>query len=135
MQMLCSPSLILNSPGSASLVYSTYLGGDQFEIAGGTAVDSQGNAYASGQTCSANFPVVNPLQAARTGACDAFVTKLNPQGSAFIYSTYLGGSGTELADFISVDSTGSAYVAGWTQSADFPTTPRAFQPSFAGGTT
>lgn len=121
--------------GSASLVYSTYLGGDQFEVAGGTAVDSQGNAYASGQTCSANFPVVNPLQAARNGACDAFVTKLNPQGSAFVYSTYLGGSGTELADFISVDSTGSAYVAGWTQSADFPSTPRAFQPSFAGGTT
>jgi hypothetical protein len=121
--------------GSASLVYASYLGGDQFEIAAGTAVDSQGNAYVSGQTCSTNFPVVKPVQAAKNGGCDAFVTELNPQGSAFVYSTYLGGSGAELADFISVDQTGTAYVAGWTQSADFPITPRAFQSGFGGGTT
>jgi hypothetical protein len=121
--------------GPASLVYATYLGGDQFEIAGGTAVDSHGNAYASGESCSANFPLVNPLQAAKNGGCDAFVTELNPTGSAFVFSTFLGGSGPELSDFISIDSGGNAYVAGWTPSADFPTTPRVFQPNYAGGTT
>jgi len=121
--------------GSASLVYSTYLGGSQADIAGGAAVDSQGNAYVSGQTMSNDFPVVNPLQAALNGKADAFVAKLNPQGTAFVYSTYLGGSGSELADFVSVDVSGNAYVAGWTQSADFPSTPRAFQPNYGGGTT
>jgi len=121
--------------GAASLVYSTYLGGNQFEIGGGVSVDSQGNAYASGQTFSGNFPVVNPLQAARNGNSDGFITELNPQGSAILFSTYLGGSGAELADFVAVDHNGNAYVAGWTQSADFPSMPRSFQPSYAGGAT
>ena len=121
--------------GAASLIYSTFLGGTGFEIAGGMAVDSQGNAYVSGQTMSTDFPVVNPIQAALSGLGDAFVSELNPQGSALVYSTYLGGSGTELADFVAVDAAGNTYVAGWTQSADFPTTPRSFQPGYKGGAT
>ncbi|HLZ41523.1 MAG TPA: SBBP repeat-containing protein [Candidatus Sulfotelmatobacter sp.] len=123
------------SSGAASLVFSTYLGGSGSDIAAGIAVDSQGNAYVTGQTMSSDFPVVNPIQAALNGQADAFVTEVNPQGSGFVYSTYLGGSGTELADFIAVDSAGNSYVAGWTQSADFPSTPRSFQPSYGGGTT
>lgn len=123
------------SSGAASLVYSTYLGGSGADVGAGIAVDSQGNAYVSGQTMSSDFPVVNPIQAALNGQADAFVTEVNPQGSGLVYSTYLGGSGTELSDFVAVDSAGNAYVAGWTQSADFPSTPRSFQPTYAGGTT
>jgi hypothetical protein len=84
---------------------------------------------------STDFPVVNPLQAALNGQADAFVSEINPQGSAIVFSTYLGGSGTELSDFVALDSAGNTYVAGWTQSADFPSTPRSFQPRYAGGTT
>jgi hypothetical protein len=87
----------LNSTGSA-LVYSTYLGGSGGADWGlGIAVDSSGNAYVTGFTTSADFPTMNPIQPAYNGSNDAFVTKLNPNGSALVYSTYLGGSGSDAA--------------------------------------
>ena len=74
------------------LVYSTYLGGSSYDDGQGIAVDSSGNAYVTGYTDSTNFPTANPLQAVSGGSADAFVAKLNPTGSALVYSTYLGGS-------------------------------------------
>jgi hypothetical protein len=110
----------VNAEGSA-LVYSTYLGGSNGAEGTGIAVDSSGNAYVTGQTFSTDFPTVNPLQAARGGDYDGFVSKVNAAGSALVYSTYLGGAGGELPLGIAVDTTGAAYVAGRTSSSDFPT--------------
>jgi hypothetical protein len=110
----------LNAPGSA-LVYSTYLGGGCDDAAHGIAVDAAGCAYVAGQTSSTNFPLKNPLQDAKKGNYDAFVAKLNAPGAALAYSTYLGGSGSDFTNGIAVDATGCAYVAGHTNSTDFPT--------------
>ena len=111
----------LNPSGSA-LVYSTYLGGSDIDYGRGIAVDSSGSAYITGGTFSTNFPTANPIQGAHAGGYDdAFVTKLNPSGSALVYSTYLGGSKRDFSGGIAVDSSGSAYITGGTDSTDFPT--------------
>ncbi len=120
------------NPAGNALVYSTFLGGSAFEFGDGIAVDFSGNAYVTGQTLSTDFPTVNPIQAANAGAGDAFVTKLNAAGSALVYSTYLGGSNTEIPFGIAVDSSANTYVTGQTLSTDFPTV-NAFQTANAGG--
>jgi hypothetical protein len=122
----------LNSTGSA-LVYSTYLGGSSGDYGNAIAVDSSGNAYVTGLTDSDDFPTASPLQGNNhcSNGPTAFVTKLNSTGSALIYSTYLGGSTTDMAYGIAVDSSGNAYVTGTTWSSDFPTA-NALQPSLLG---
>ena len=109
----------LSADGSR-LIYSTYLGGSGYESGHGIAVDLAGAAYIAGGTNSPDFPQVNALQPRPTGAIDAFVAKLAPDGSALLYSTYLGGTGDETATGIAVDSLGAAYVFGDTTSTDFP---------------
>jgi hypothetical protein len=107
--------------GGSPLVYSTYLGGSSGDVGSGIAVDPSGNAYVTGTTSSADFPTANPFQASLAGGENGFVAKLNPAGSALVYSTYLGGSTEDRASGIAVDSSGNAYVTGQTQSSDFPT--------------
>ena len=114
------------------LQYSSYLGGRGLDFGFGIAVDDSGNAYLTGVTDSNNFPTANPLQPGFDGLSDAFVTKLNADGSAIVYSTYLGGSGSEIGFGIVVDDSGNAYVTGITDSNNFPTLS-ALQPSFGGG--
>jgi beta-propeller repeat-containing protein len=121
------------------LFYSTYLGGSGFEVGNGIAVDPVGNAYVTGTTASVNFPTTAgafdmTLDMTLEGNSEAFVTKLNPTGSALLYSTYLGGSSGEEGFGIAVDIAGNAYVTGETGSPDFPTTLGAFQtaPGFGG---
>ncbi len=109
----------INAAGSA-LVYSTYLGGSGDEWGNGIAVDAAGNAYVTGFTRGTDFPTMNPLQPASGGGVDAFVSKINPSGSEFVYSTYLGGSNNDEGQGIAVDSGGNAYVTGLTDSTDFP---------------
>jgi hypothetical protein len=114
------------------LFYSTYLGGSGGENAGGLAngniaVDSTGSAYVTGYTQSTNFPTVDPFQPSNGGILNAFVTKVNPEGTAFVYSTYLGGKEQDMGGGIAIDSSGNAYVTGLTTSNNFPTTPGAFQ--------
>jgi len=120
----------VNADGSA-LVYSTYLGGDGGDAGRSVAVDASGNAYVTGETNSTNFPTVNPVQPNQTPSrcgpylgsplCpDAFVTKLNPEGTALIYSSYVGGKYDDVGNSIVVDSAGNAYVSGFTRSTDFP---------------
>lgn len=104
-----------------SLVYSTYLGGGGADEAYGLAVDSSGAAYITGATNSGNFPTINPFQGSGGGGDDAFAAKLSPQGNELIYSTYLGGGGSDIGMGLAVDSSGAAYIAGYTASADFPT--------------
>jgi hypothetical protein len=111
----------INAAGS-DLIYSTYLGGSGGALARGIALDSSRNAYVTGVTGSANFPGASssPIQSTLGGSFDAFVAKVNAAGSALIYSTYLGGSGTDDGFGIAVDSSGNAYVTGVTGSANFP---------------
>jgi len=110
----------LNAAGSA-LVYSTYLGGSGDELAQDIAVDASANAYLTGFTFSTNFPTANPVQPANGGSSDAFVARVDADGSALAYSTYLGGSGSDQGTGIAVDTSGNAYVTGFTASTNFPT--------------
>jgi hypothetical protein len=121
----------LNPSGSA-LVYSTYLGGSGLDYGVAVDVDATGNAYVTGYTLSKDFPTLWALQPINLDSYDAFVTKLNPTGSALVYSTYLGGGSSDFGLDIAVDATGNTYVSG-EAGANFPTTPGAFQSAFAGG--
>jgi hypothetical protein len=114
----------INAAGNA-LVYSTFLGGSDAEWGLGIGIDGTGNAYVTGFTNSTTFPGVNgssiqSVNAGGTTSADAFVTKINPAGTAIVYSTFLGGSGTEVANAIAVDAAGNAYVTGETSSPTFP---------------
>jgi hypothetical protein len=105
---------------STSLSYSTYLGGAGTDNGSMVSVDSAGNAYVVGLTYSVNFPLANPYQGTNGGDSDVYVSKINPSGTALVYSTYLGGSGHDEAWGLGLDSLGSAYVAGFTGSTNFP---------------
>lgn len=118
--------------GDDSLIYSTYLGGNQNDRGFGIAVDAALRAYVTGMTDSADFPVLNAFQADFEGITDAFVTRLNAAGSALEYSTYLGGNLGDQGNAIRVDAANTAYVTGVTASADFPTTMGAFDTTFNG---
>ena len=117
----------LNAAGTA-LVYSSYLGGSQDDVARAIAVDDAGRAHVTGETRSNDFPVtfgaaqvaLTPCEG-DTPCADAFVAALDPAGSALAYSTYLGGAGDDQARAIAVDAGGNAYVTGKTASSDFPT--------------
>jgi hypothetical protein len=116
----------LNPTGA--VLFSTYLGGISAEHAAGIAVDLSGNIYVAGGTYSSNFPATGAVQASNGGGEDAFVTKLT--ASAFLYSTYLGGSGTDQANAIAVDGSGDVYIAGTTTSPNFPVTAGALRTAF-----
>ena len=120
--------------GSPSLLYSTFLGGNGADIGDGIALDNLGNIYVTGQTASTDFPKLKPFENASL-LSDIFITEINPSGSALVYSSYLGGSGrSENGTGIAVDSNRNVYVAGFTDSNDFPTTPQSFQPNPMGST-
>ena len=121
----------LNSAGS-SLIYSTYLGGSTGDEGNGIAVDAGGNAYVTGRTTSANFPILNSFQASNSGYYDVLVTKFNSTGSGLIYSTYLGTDSGDGGLGIAVDADGNAFVTGYTKYANFPT-QNPFQATHGGG--
>ena len=121
------------NPWGSALVYSTFLGGS-YDTANAIAVDLWGSAYVTGETTSSNFPTTKgAIQTTYRGGYDAFVTKLNPRGSALVYSTFLGGSKYDSGYGIALDPSGDAYVTGYTGSNDFPTTEGAFQRTYSGG--
>lgn len=123
------------------VTFSTYLGGSTDENGeiyffgpsnGGVAADDLGNTYVVGRTQSADFPTRSPLQAAQSdGSSDLFVAKFDPAGN-LLWSTYLGGGGGETSRAVTVDAAGRVYLAGGTDSVDYPVTPDAFQPASVG---
>jgi len=125
----------LNPTGSA-LVYSTYVGGSMWDAANAIALDATGNAYVTGSTASSDFPTTlgafQPIYRASAQSWNAFVTKLNADGTALLYSTFLGGSNWDQASGIAVDAQANAYVTGVTCSSDFPITPLSFQMLYLG---
>lgn len=117
------------NPTATGMTYATYLGGSGTDEGKSIAVDGSGNAYVTGIARSTNFPLQNPMKSTLSGTQDAFVTKVNATGSGLVYSTYLGGAANDYGNGIAVDGAGQAYVAGWTNSDNFPVTPGVFQPS------
>jgi len=123
-------------PTGSTLLYGTYLGGTGSDVGLAIAVDAAGNAYVTGGTFSTNFPTTGgSAQPAATpgGSREAFVAKLNPLGSALVYSTFLGGEGDDVGNAIALSAGGVAYVTGSTESATlFPVTASSFQTVFGG---
>jgi len=123
---------IVKLDSSGSLIFSTYFGGSSRDPFIELALDSAGNVYAVGYSDSSNFPVKNPYQGQFMGGwSDVIVVKLSADGSSLHYATYIGGSGEEHCHGIAVDSTGNAYIAGITNSSNYPTV-NPIQASFAG---
>ncbi|MEN3011071.1 MAG: carboxypeptidase regulatory-like domain-containing protein, partial [Candidatus Bipolaricaulaceae bacterium] len=116
----------------SSLVYATFLGGSRWDDGFGIAVDGAGHAYVTGWTGSADFPTTPGAYQRTLKRSDTFVVKLHPMGSSLVYATFLGGSRWDDGFGIAVDGAGYAYVAGWTTSADFPTTSGAYQSTLKG---
>lgn len=130
-----------NAAGNA-LLYSTFVGGINTDTGYAIAIDASGNAFVAGVTYSPDFPVTPGTfdnTCGNNSLCDtvndAFVLKLSPAGSSFVYSTFLGGGSTDQAQAITVDGGGYAHVAGYTTSVDFPVTAGAIQPARAGTNT
>ncbi|MCC7431762.1 SBBP repeat-containing protein [bacterium] len=127
--------LVAGTLNATTLSFSTYLGGSGEDRAYSLAVDGSGNAYIGGQTNSTDFPTTaGAYDTSLGGSYDAFVSKLNSTGTGLSYSTYLGGSGSEEARALVVDSSGNPYIGGYTESGNFPTTYGAFDTSHNGGT-
>lgn len=122
----------LNAAGSA-LEYSTLIGGSGNDFANDSAIDAFGNVSVIGDTRSVNFPALNAVQASLQGGSDAFITRINPNGTALVYSTYLGGSSDDRGRGLALDLAANTYVAGRSRSIDFPTTAGAFQVTSLGG--
>jgi uncharacterized protein (TIGR03437 family) len=130
------------NPDGGSLAYSTYIGGSNDDVANALAIDKAGNAYVGGYTLSSNFPTTagalrttfggTELQNSFFNFGDGFLLKLNPSGSALVYSTFIGGSGDDVVCALAVDTIGNVYATGATTSTDFPVTSGAYQARYRG---
>jgi Beta-propeller repeat len=137
----CSDAFVtkIDANGTA-ILYSTYLFGELDDAGTAIAVDDDGHAFVAGATVSNYFPHMNAFQATNHGLADAFVAELSRGGTRLLYASYLGGSkaepspgiGWDVGSGIALDGAGNAWVAGYTQSYDFPTTPNAFQQILTG---
>jgi hypothetical protein len=114
------------------LDWATYLGGSQPDQAADVAVDAGGNVLVTGKTQSADFPREGALDPALGAAADAFVVKFAPDGSSFLWATYLGGAlGSDHGLGVATDGEGNVYLTGMTSSPDFPVV-KAFDPTYSG---
>ena len=123
------------APDGRSLVYSTFIGGTLADQCYGNRVTPDGFCFVAGQTVSTNFPVTEgAFQTTYGGGTwDAFLLKLNQTGTGLVFSTYIGGELDDWGMRPDFDAAGNAYMAGYTQSLGYPTTPNSFQPTHGGG--
>src|SRR5690606_29611503 len=129
------PLTIDPSVNLSNLSFSTFLGGGSNDQGTSIAADSVGNVYVTGATQSTEFPTTpGTVDTSHNGNYDVFVTKLNAAGTALIYSTFIGGSGSDIAYDIAVDASGNAFITGSTVSQSYPTTTGAYDTTFNGGT-
>ena len=116
------------SPDGKQLLYSTYLGGSYYDVPAAIAVDQSGNAFVAGYTYSLDFPVTaNGIQKRHAGEVNGFVVKISADGDKLLYSTFLGGSKTDIVNAIALDGAGAVHLTGYASSADFPVTTGAQQ--------
>lgn len=116
------------SPDGKQLLYSTYLGGSYYDVPTAIAVDQSGNAFVAGYTYSLDFPVTaNGIQKRHAGEVNGFVIKISADGDKLLYSTFLGGSKTDIVNAIALDGAGAVHLTGYASSADFPVTTGAQQ--------
>ena len=124
-------SFITKFDTSGSLEFSTYLGGIGYEHIQDVCVDKSGHIIVVGDTSSDDFPTTqDAVDTVFDGGYDGFVSKLNANGSALIYSTFLGGAGDDYSLKIAIDTSGNSYITGFTNSTEYPTTPQAFDTIF-----
>jgi uncharacterized protein (TIGR03437 family) len=130
----CASTFVVKvAPSGNQLIYASFLGGGVDDAEGGFAVDAAGNAYVVGGTRSPSFPLVGtPFQFVLQGTQNGYLTKIAPDGSKLLYSTFIGGENMDFLNTVAVDSTGIVYVAGNTTSARFPVTTNAYQSSLQG---
>lgn len=123
------------TPDGSGLVFATFLGGDSYAETGyALALDGAGNTYVTGFTVSSDFPTTpSAFDHTLSGNHDAFVAKLNHNGTALFYASFLGGNAEDYGFGLALDGSGQAYVTGFTRSTDLPTTADAFAPTFRGG--
>jgi hypothetical protein len=121
------------NPAGNTILYSTFLGGDETDEATGIVIDANGNVMVTGSTASANFPTTSGAYQTTVRNADAFITKLNATGSGLLFSTLLGGSGNDFSYAIAADTASNVYVTGSSTSENFPTTAGAFQTTSRGG--
>jgi len=107
-------------PTGSNLVYADYIGGNSQDYGDALVLDSLNNVYVTGSTASSDFPLVNPYQGTYPGSFNAFLTKISADGSSLLYSTYLGGNGSDVPAGIAADNLGDVFVAGNTSSTNFP---------------
>jgi uncharacterized protein (TIGR03437 family) len=128
-------AFVVEFSAAGSLIYSTYLGGTGVDNGVAIAADSGGDAFVTGSTTSANFPTAgNPYQSTLKGTANAFVAKIAPNTGTLVYSTYLGGRGSDAGNGIVVDPSGAAFITGGTSSSNFPVfpSPGAYQATYSG---
>jgi Beta-propeller repeat len=119
-------------PTGATLIYATYIGGENIDLCSGIAVDGTGAAFVTGTTSSTAFPVVAALDSTLSGPSDAFLAKISSAGNSFLFSTYLGGESADNGNVVALDSSGNAYVGGNTMSTSFPVTSGVVQTTLNG---
>jgi hypothetical protein len=115
-------NVIIKLDATGQLIYSTYLGGNNYDASKEMKVDAAGAVYMTGPSLSTDFPIVGGFQTSRSGSFDAFIVKLNPSGSSIDYSSYFGGGGVEFVRALALDNAGAVYIAGITSSnnSNFP---------------
>jgi uncharacterized protein (TIGR03437 family) len=125
----CPDAFMAKLDSNGNLVWVTYLGGSSTDQAKAVAVDAAGNIYVAGLTESSDFYSVSAFQPALGGYADGFIAKISADGTAILYSSFMGGLGYDVANAVAVDAAGNAYVAGQVQGLGLAVTPGSFGPS------